>query len=130
VVHDGRAALDYLTSQGAYADRAAHPLRQLLILDLKLPHLSGLEVLKWLRGQPGLRRLPVVVLTSSDEEGDVIKAYDLGANSYLVKPAGLAEWQRLSQLLHDYWLEANRRPPLAAGRTPTRVGLERSGCLH
>jgi CheY-like chemotaxis protein len=112
VVHDGVAAVDYLSGQGDYADRVQHPLPELLVLDLKLPRLSGLGVLEWLREQPHLRRLPVVVLTSSDEEQDVVSAYDLGANSYVVKPSGLADLQRLAELLHQYWLEANRRPPL------------------
>ena len=114
VLHDGAAAVDYLSSQGAYSDRTRYPTPQLLVLDLKLPRLSGFGVLEWLRQQPGLRRLPVVVLTSSDEDRDVAEAYDLGANSYLVKPSAIADLQRLAENIQRYWLESNRRPPADA----------------
>jgi CheY-like chemotaxis protein len=107
VVHDGRAAVDYLAGTSPYEDRIRHPLPQLILLDLKLPGLSGIDVLKWLRGQEGLRRLPVVVLTSSTEERDVERAYDAGANSYLVKPMDLAALEHLGLLLQQYWLGAN-----------------------
>src|SRR5947207_15017530 len=86
VVDDGDKAVAYLAGHGGFADRARHPLPVLLLLDLKLPRRSGLEVLAWVRQQPTLKRLPVVVLTSSEESADINRAYDLGANSYLVKP--------------------------------------------
>src|SRR4051812_37277295 len=86
VVPDGEAAIAYLRREPPYDDAAKCPVPSLLLLDLKLPRLSGFEVLAWLREQHVLKRLPVVVLTSSRDRGDVDRAYDLGANSYLVKP--------------------------------------------
>ena len=109
---DGEQALAYLAGDGAYSDREAHPLPALVLLDLKLPRRSGFEVLEWLRGQPGLRRLPVVVLTSSRESRDVDRAADLGANSYLVKPVHFDALQELIRALGLYWLTFNERPEL------------------
>ncbi len=115
VVGDGEAAVAYLAGQGAYADRQQYPLPALVLLDLKLPRKSGLEVLAWLRAQPALKRLPVVVLTSSRERGDVDRAYELGANSYLVKPVGFDTLQEMIQTLGLYWLVLNERPQVGAG---------------
>ena len=115
IVQDGAEAIEYLSLQGIYTDRTQHPLPRLMVLDLQLPRISGLGVLQWLRAQPGLRRLPVVVLTSSSEDRDIASAYDLGANSYLVKPAGIADLQRLAELLDRYWVGQNVRPPLMTG---------------
>ena len=112
VAHDGVEAVEYLSPDGAFSDRTRHPLPWLVVLDLKLPRLSGLGVLEWLRGQDRLRRLPVVVLTSSAEERDVASAYDLGVNSYLVKPSSTAELQELAALIDRYWVSTNTRPPL------------------
>src|SRR5687767_15356414 len=86
VVNDGQDAIDYLRGDGKYADRYEYPLPSLLLLDLKMPQKNGFEVLEWIRQQPGLRRLRVVVLTTSDERGDIDHAYELGANSFMVKP--------------------------------------------
>jgi CheY-like chemotaxis protein len=110
VVTDGEEAVAYLSGQGRFADRAEHPLPMLLLLDLKLLRRSGLEVLEWLRAQPGLRRLPVVVLTSSKESQDVNRAYDLGVNSYLVKPVAFDSLQEMVQSLGFYWLMLNKSP--------------------
>jgi CheY-like chemotaxis protein len=110
VVTDGDAAVAYLSGEGAYADRAAHPLPALILLDLKLPRRSGLEVLAWLKARPGLRRLPVAVLTSSAEAPDVARAYDLGANSYLVKPTGADALLALVRALGGYWTGMNHPP--------------------
>src|SRR3954467_5044148 len=85
-VENGDLAIDYLAGRGVYADRETYPLPALLLLDLKLPRKSGFEVLAWVRGEAGLRVLPVIVLTSSRESGDVQKAYAMGANTYLTKP--------------------------------------------
>jgi CheY-like chemotaxis protein len=115
VVHDGVEAVEYLSSEGVYSDRSHYPMPLLIVLDLKLPRLSGFGVLRWIREQPGLRRLPVVVLTSSNEERDVASAYDLGANSYLLKPNALVELQQLAHLVQQYWLDRNVRPPLQEG---------------
>ncbi|MBC8096660.1 MAG: response regulator [Akkermansiaceae bacterium] len=86
VVCEGEEALAYLGGTGPYADRKAHPVPFLLFLDLKLPQLSGLDILQWIREQPQLSEVSVVVLTSSAEERDIVRAYQLGARSYLVKP--------------------------------------------
>jgi CheY-like chemotaxis protein len=112
IVRDGDAAIDYLSGVGPYADRQQHPLPVLVLLDLKLPRRSGHEVLEWCRQQAGLRRLPVAVLTSSNHMGDVNRAYDLGANSYLVKPVASGAMLDLVKLLGLYWLVANEKPEL------------------
>jgi len=112
VVVDGEEAIDYLRGAGTYADRERFPLPLLILLDLKLPRRSGFEVLEWLRGQPGLRRLPVVVLTSSGQSPDVNRAFDLGANSYLVKPVRLDDLVNLIKTLNLYWLLLNEKPDL------------------
>lgn len=119
VVEDGEQALAYLEGEGPYEDRAVYPLPVLILLDLKLPRKSGFEVLAWLRQQSGLKRVPVVVLTSSKEPSDVNRAYDLGSNSYLVKPLGLEEMSKLVDALNLYWLILNEKPESArSGVTP------------
>ena len=112
VVRDGEEAVAYLSGQEPYADRDRHPLPMLLLLDLKLPRKSGFEVLQWLRQQSSLKRLPVVVLTSSNQNPDINKAFDLGANSYLVKPGGLDSLLELVKNLDMYWLILNEKPEL------------------
>jgi len=114
IVTDGAAAIEYLEGRGRYGDRTQHPLPQLVLLDLRLPRVPGLDVLRWVRQQPGLRRLPVIVFTSSAEHRDVITAYELGANSYLVKPSELQDLQDVARRIHEYWIECNLRPPLNA----------------
>jgi CheY-like chemotaxis protein len=111
-VGDGDEAVAYLAGQGAYSDRHAHPLPVLLLLDLKLPRRGGLEVLAWLRREPSLRRLPVVVLTSSREGADVNRAYELGVNSYLVKPVAFDALLDMMETLNLYWLLLNERPTM------------------
>jgi CheY-like chemotaxis protein len=115
VLSGGQAAIDYLSGQGQYADRSAHPLPVLMLLDLKMPRLSGFDVLRWLRTQPTLKRLPVVVLTSSSQTEDVNRAYDLGVNSYIVKPSGLKEIAEVAAQIESYWLNLNQRPALREG---------------
>lgn len=112
VLDDGDAAVAYLSGEGPYANRATYPLPILLLLDLKLPRRSGLEVLEWLRAQPTLRRLPVVMLTSSREDRDVNKAYDHGVNSYLVKPVEFDDLIEMLKTVNLYWLLLNERPRL------------------
>ena len=115
VVRDGEEALAYLSGQGAFADRERHPLPVLMLMDLKMPRKSGLEVLEWVRQQPGLKRLPITVLTSSNQSPDINRAYELGANSYLVKPAGFDSLLELVKNLDVYWLILNEKPELDGG---------------
>jgi len=107
-VDDGEKAIQYLSGLPPYDDRTRWPMPLVVLLDLKLPRRSGFEVLAWLRSQEGLRRLPVVVLTSSDQNEDIKKAYDLGANSYLVKPGTLEDLIKLTQLVDMYWVLCNK----------------------
>jgi CheY-like chemotaxis protein len=113
VVPDGQAAIDYLSGVDAYADRERFPLPALILLDLKLPKRSGHEVLEWIRAQPGLRRVPIAMLTSSKETSDINRAYDLGANSYLMKPVDFDALLQLVQTLKLYWMILNERPDVA-----------------
>ena len=113
-VRDGQEAIDYLGGESDYSDRESHPLPDLLLLDLKMPRMNGFDVLAWLRQQPGLKRLPVTVLTSSDQPQDVNRAYDLGANSYLLKPHNSQELSDLVKRVQNYWLEINLRPDALA----------------
>ena|SRR5258706_15146892 len=108
VVRDGEEAIAYLKGEGQYADRQRFPLPILLLLDLKMPKATGFEVLEWLRTQSGLTALPVAIMTSSDQDPDVARAYDLGADSYLNKPPDAAALLALVQRLHAPWLILNR----------------------
>ncbi|MBH8563241.1 response regulator [Nostoc sp. CENA67] len=110
VVSDGEAAIAYLCGEGSYADRKSYPLPILVLLDLKMPRKSGFEVLEWLKQQPELKRLPVIVLTTSTEMHDIQKAYDLGVNSYLVKPVAFNDLTAMIKLLEAYWVNLNQRP--------------------
>ncbi len=109
-VADGKSAVEYLSGTGAYADRAAHPLPCLLLLDQKLPGRSGLEVLDWVRNRSALCTLPVLVLSSSTFDADVQAAYLLGANGYLVKPARYEDLVAMARSIKEYWLTINRAP--------------------
>lgn len=111
VVSDGQAALDYLFGRGKYADRKAFPLPNLVLLDLKLPGVDGFEVLRQIKSTPILKRLPVVILTSSKEEGDRALSYDHGANSYLVKPVSFDGFLGVVREIDGYWLSLNVAPP-------------------
>ncbi|HVV87289.1 MAG TPA: response regulator [Kofleriaceae bacterium] len=112
VVHvsDGAEALEYLFATGAHAGRAGQPMPTLVLLDLNLPKVSGLEVLRRLRADPRTRRMPVVVLTSSNEEQDMVASYDLGANSFVRKPVDFAQFVDAAQHLGMYWLVLNQQP--------------------
>jgi CheY-like chemotaxis protein len=110
VVNDGQEAMAYLNGEGDFFDRGRYPLPTLLLLDLKMPRKSGFEVLDWVRRQPGLKRLVIVVLTSSNQNSDVNLAYDLGANSYLVKPAGFDNLLNLVENVQKYWLGLSEKP--------------------
>lgn len=108
-VSDGEAAVEYLRGTDKFADRV---LPRVLLLDLKLPRLSGLEVLRWLRSEPGLETLPVVMLTSSAQQADIATAYALHANSYLVKPVDANALREMIRSLGTYWLQLNQSPEL------------------
>ncbi len=110
IVRDGDAAVFYLNGDGEYSDRDRYPLPAIILLDLKLPRRSGHEVLVWLKQQPELKRLPVVMLTSSRQTLDVKRAYDLGVNSYLVKPIGFASLLEMMQSFSEYWLNYTELP--------------------
>ena len=111
VASDGQEALDYLFGRGKYADRNAFPLPNLVLLDLKLPGIDGFEVLRQIKSTPILKRLPVVILTSSKEEGDRALSYDQGANSYLVKPVSFDGFLGVVREIDGYWLSLNVAPP-------------------
>jgi CheY-like chemotaxis protein len=112
VANNGQMALDYLFGRGQYTDRSAYPLPNLILLDLKLPGIDGFEVLRQIKSTPVLKRLPVVILTSSKEEGDRALTYDIGANSYLVKPVSFDGFLGVVQQIEGYWLSLNVGPPV------------------
>jgi len=113
VVESGEKAVAYLNGEGRYSDRAQYPLPALVLLDLKLPGLDGFGVLKWIRQNPGLKALRVVVLTSSDDMRDVNLAYQLGANSFLVKPAEFETFNQIANVLSGYWLWMEQAPEVS-----------------
>jgi CheY-like chemotaxis protein len=106
---DGDEAIAFLKGAGTRHSRSPHPVPDLVLLDLKMPRLNGFEVLSWIRNEESCRRVPVVVLTSSNHQADIKRAYDLGANSYLVKPVSFDGLVSVAQMLHRYWLELNMR---------------------
>lgn len=112
-VADGEEMLFYLQGAGAYADRTRHPLPSAIIMDLKMPRKTGLEVLEWLTENPGAAVVPTVVLSSSNMPEDVRNAYRLGANTYFVKPTTFEDLVRTMQKLQDYWISAARLSPPA-----------------
>jgi len=109
-VSDGEKALDYLFGRGAYADAGKNPRPNLVLLDLRLPRVDGLEVLRTIKTTPELLRIPVVVLTSSDAESDIAQSYDYHANSYVVKPLDFKTFTNLMKDLGFYWLGWNAKP--------------------
>jgi CheY-like chemotaxis protein len=110
VVRDGAEALDYLYRRGAFASRQIEP-PGLILLDLKMPKVDGLEVLRTVKGDPVLRSTPVVVLTSSREESDLLRTYDLGVNAYVVKPVVFNDFMEAIKVLGQFWAVVNQPPP-------------------
>jgi two-component system response regulator len=112
VARDGVEALDYLFGTGAYAGRDIERMPQVVLLDLKLPKVDGLQVLQQVRADERTRRLPIVIFTSSSEEEDMIRSYDLGANSYVRKPVDFEQFLEATRQLGLYWLVLNEAAPL------------------
>ncbi len=112
VCSNGQSALDYLHGVAPYADRKLNPLPDLILLDLKMPVMDGYEVLRQIKAAPTLKRIPVIVLSSSSEEGDRAISYDSGANSYLVKPVSFDGFLDVVRRIDDYWLSLNVPAPL------------------
>ncbi|HYE07983.1 MAG TPA: response regulator [Planctomycetota bacterium] len=110
VVRDGAEALDYLFARGAHAARDAGDLPHIVLLDLNLPKIGGLDVLREVRADPRTATIPVVILTSSKEEKDLVSGYGLGANSYIVKPVDFDQFNEAVRQLGLYWLVLNQRP--------------------
>jgi CheY-like chemotaxis protein len=112
VAGDGTQALDFLFGHGSYGNRKQYPLPDIVLLDLKMPGLDGHEVLRQIKLAKGLKRIPVIILTSSRDEGDRAMGYDNGANSYLVKPVSFEDFLDVVKQVSDYWLTLNVEPPL------------------
>ncbi len=110
VVRDGAEALDFLFCRGDYGDRGPLDAPRMILLDLKLPKVDGLEVLRQIKADEGLRRIPVVVLTSSNHETDIVESYNLGVNSYIVKPVEFDQFTETVRQLGMYWLLLNETP--------------------
>lgn len=110
VVNDGEQAVHYLSGTNSFSQRDQFPVPSLVLLDLKLPRKSGIEVLEWIRAQPGLKRVPVVMLTSSKQPIDINRAYDLGANAYLVKPVNFDALVQMLKTVDSFWLGVNEHP--------------------
>ena len=110
VAHDGAEALEYLFATGAYAGRDAQVMPRLVLLDIKLPKVTGLEVLRQMKAREDLSSIPVVMLTSSNEERDIVESYKLGVNSYIQKPVDIVQFRHAVKTLGLYWLVVNRPP--------------------
>jgi|HubBroStandDraft_1064217.scaffolds.fasta_scaffold67767_2 CheY-like chemotaxis protein len=117
VASDGKEAIEYLEKIAADSTVAGPPLPALVLLDLQLPYVRGMDVLKWIREQPALRALIVIIHSSSHLDVDIAQAYRLGANSFLVKAPAAAELARMMKLIKEYWLELNASIPDEAGKS-------------
>ena len=120
VARDGEEALDFIFCRGAYTTRDANHQPKLILLDLKLPKVDGIEVLRQVKADPRTRVIPVIVLTSSKEERDLVQSYQLGVNSYIQKPADFDQFRETVKQLGLYWLLVNQPPPPNAFKTPLR----------
>jgi two-component system, response regulator len=110
VARDGEEALDFLFCRGGHADRLISPVPKLVLLDLKLPRVDGLEVLRQVKADPRTRTIPIVVLTSSNEERDMIESYQLGVNSYITKPVDFGQFTESVRQIGMYWVLLNQQP--------------------
>ncbi|HVS53584.1 MAG TPA: response regulator [Opitutaceae bacterium] len=117
VAEDGQEAIDYLSGKGDFADRARFPLPAVVLLDLKLPLIMGMDVLKWIRDQPALDTMVVIMLSSSQQRSDIQRACTLRANSYLVKPSNPAGLEEIVDLVKRYWLRLNQPTATTAAMT-------------
>jgi len=111
IAHDGEEALDYLFGRGDFSDRTLFPIPSLILLDLKMPGIDGFEVLKQVKNAEILKRIPIIILTSSKEEGDRALSYDIGANSYLLKPVAFNGFVDVVKKIDDYWFTLNISAP-------------------
>ena len=116
VARDGQEAIDYLQGAGKFAERAKYPLPGVILLDLKLPFVMGLDVLKWIRHQSEFAPI-MIILSSSQEEEDIVAAYRLGANAYLVKPTDVSKLEGMVRAINDFWLLQNTPPPKVSADT-------------
>jgi CheY-like chemotaxis protein len=126
IVHDGDAAVSYLSAAGKYANRQQYPMPSLMLLDINLPQRSGLEVLEWIQQQAHLKHLLVVMLTSSELDSDINSSYELGANSYLIKPIGIYTLEQMVKTFSQYWLLLNKMPTESKAASP----LNGYGCTQ
>jgi CheY-like chemotaxis protein len=126
VVRDGEEAVAYLMGEGQYANRAQYPLPTLLLLDVKMPRRNGFEVLQWIRSEPTLRALRVIVLTTSTEPARAREAYLLGANAFLVKPAEFRSLVNLFKALDSYWLRLDQSPDITSPKKKPRHRISRN----
>ncbi len=110
IVPDGQAAVDYLAGSGEFSDRGKHPLPGLVLLDLKMPRRTGMDALEWIRSQEQFRTLPIIMLTSSVHPSEMTAAYQLGANAFVTKPAGMPERTELARMIKGFWLIFNQTP--------------------
>jgi CheY-like chemotaxis protein len=116
---DGEEAIAYLAGDGEYGDRSMYPLPSLVLLDLKLPGKSGMDVLAWIRRDPHVRSTPVIILSSSEEPADLERAYALGVNGYLVKPLEFDGLLEMARGILSFWVELNELPPRLSSTLPS-----------
>jgi two-component system, response regulator len=122
LARDGEEALDFIFCRGPFADRSFDHPPKLVLLDLKLPKIDGIEVLRQLKADPRTRAIPVVILTSSKEERDLVHGYDLGANSYIQKPVDFEQFRRTVKTVGLYWMVINQRPMVVAAKKSAGQG--------
>ena len=121
---DGEKAIHYLEGDGIFGDRATYPMASLVFLDLNMPRKGGFEVLQWIRRNPSLKCLPVLILTSSRHEVDIKRAYELGANSYLVKPVNFEALVNMARVIDAYWMNLIQKPGFESAATASRAAAE------